>query len=265
MGEVLDFLTDVERKRYFVDESKEHPAKLEIRTFRWLVERYTQPGDVILDPMSGIGTVHLAATMRRPTIAIELSPRFVEIQKLNIAKLDKTLGLTAKTEIRQGDCRRILPLPPNTVSAIIFSPPYADVEKAGIKTGFTDKGELMNVGAFGYDEQQSNVGNLTVYPTYLDAMRHVYIACNRTLAIGSYLISVTKDRVKGGERVFIAKDNVRMCMEAGFELDEWHIRKSPFTIRQVVPQRRRQEKGTDKPELNIRHEDLLVFTKVKEV
>jgi modification methylase len=265
MGEILDFKRDVQRKKYFVRESLEHGAKLEVRTLRWLVERYTKPGDTILDPMSGIGTIHLAATMGRNTLAIELSPRFVEIQKLNIDKLGLVLGLTAQTRVLQGDCRRHLPVHP-LADAIIFSPPYADVEKAGMTSGFTDKaGEHMNVGAFGYDEQQSNVGNLTIYPLYLDAMRVIYKLCNQSLPIGAPIIIVTKDKVKNGERVYISKDNVRVASEMGFIMADWHMRDAGLAIRQIVPQKRRIEKGTDRPELLIRYEDLIVMKKDKEL
>jgi len=266
MGETLDYQRDTERKKYFVAECKEHDAKLELRTFKWLVEKYSKPGDTILDPMSGIGTVHFAATMGRHTIAVEIAPRFVEIQHMNIRRLEETLGLTGRTMVLEMDCRRALPLPVGTVDLVIFSPPYSSVEKHGQTHGFREEsGELMNVGTLGYSDQQANIGNLTVYPLYLEAMRHVYIACNRSLVLSQRLISVTKDMVKGGERVYIGKDNIRICMEAGFQLEDWHLRRTPRGIRQIVPQRRRQEKGTDRPELNISTEDLLVFRKAREV
>jgi len=108
MGETLDFKRDVNRKLYFVDESREHGAKLELRTFEWLVNRYTSPGDTILDPMSGIGTVHFAATIDRRTWAIELAERFVEIQHMNMDKLDHTcLGRkTQRYHFLTAICRR---------------------------------------------------------------------------------------------------------------------------------------------------------------
>jgi modification methylase len=275
MGEILDFKRDTLRKRYSVPEHREHGAKLEVRTFMWLVEKYTKPGDIILDPMSGIGTVHIAATMGRHTIAVELSPRFVEIQRMNIEKLQEEHGLTADYWILPGDCRRWLPLqeaeinmntPPAPADAIIFSPPYADVEKAGMTSGFTEKdGSHMNVGAFGYDDQQANVGNITVYPLYLDAMRHIYKVCNQSLEMGGPLIIVTKDKVKNNRRVYISKDNIRMALENGFDMEDWHRRDAGIAIRQIVPQRRRIEKGTDRPELLIQYEDLIVMRKVKDV
>ena len=106
MGEYLDYQRDTLRYKYFVGESKEHQAKLELRTYEWLVEKYTEPGDIILDPMSGIGTVHFAASMGRSTIGIELSPRFAEIQRMNIEMIRLTAGIHADTLVLEGDCRR---------------------------------------------------------------------------------------------------------------------------------------------------------------
>ena len=43
------------------------------------------------------------------------------------------------------------------------------------------------------------------------------------------------------------------------------MRDAGLAIRQIVPQKRRIEKGTDRPELLVRYEDLIVMRKVKEM
>jgi len=96
-------------------------------------------------------------------------------------------------------------------------------------------------------------------------MRVVYKLCNQSLPIGAPIIIVTKDKVKSGERVYISKDNVRVASEMGFVMDDWHMRDAGLAIRQIVPQKRRIEKGTDRPELLIRYEDLIVMKKDKEL
>lgn len=262
MGEILDFKTDSERYKYFHEASKEHPAKLEVRTFRWLVERYTKPGDTILDPMAGIGTVHLAATMGRNTIAVEINPRFVEIQHLNIQRLNETLGINANTAVLCMDCRRALPLPPGSVSCIIFSPPYGSVQKRGITHGL--KIRKPDSLKFSYDEQDANVGNITVYPMYLLAMREIYALCNRTLLPGQRMILITKDYVQNYERIYVSKDNVRVATEVGFELEDWHLRLLRPTVTASTSRKHRQQKGLDRPELNILQEDILVLVKTSE-
>jgi tRNA G10 N-methylase Trm11 len=264
MGEVLDFPRDVDRYKYFVRGSNQHQAKLELRTFRWLVERYTNPGDTILDPMSGIGTVHYAATMGRNTIAIEIAPKFVTLQWENVQMLQETLGIPEGVDIQvlEGDCRRFLPLQ-TSPTAVIFSPPYGSLWKASAapKSQFAEA-KHINIG---YDLQDANVGNISTYPLYLTAMKEIYKLCNRSLAMGSILVSVTKDYVKAGERVHVSKDNVAQLMQAGFQLEEWHWRYTDPKIFQITARQRRADKGINKPELDIDYEDLLVFRKIAEL
>lgn len=257
----FNYPRDTERKRLFVPESSEHQAKLEIRTYKELVNLYTNEGDTILDPMSGIGTVHLAATMGRNTVAIELVPRFVELQHLNIEHLNKVLGINATTTVLEGDCRRWLPLPNALCSfqptAVIFSPPYGDLWKVGADSKFHQE-KHINIG---YDTQVSNVGQITVYPTYLAAMRNIYKLCYQSLPSGAPMIVVTKDYVKGGQRVYLAKDTVKLLLEVGFAFEAWHQRVVDPRIFQIIHNRRREQQGNVDLSLRISAEDILVFRK----
>lgn len=60
------------RKRFFIPDSFTHPAKMDAQLLIWLVERYTRPGETILDPMAGSGTTMLACTVGRNVILVEL-------------------------------------------------------------------------------------------------------------------------------------------------------------------------------------------------
>jgi len=265
MGEILDYPRDIDRYKYFVRESNQHQAKLEVRTFQWLVEEYTKPGDTIIDPMSGIGTVHIAATMGRNTIAVELSPDFANIQYANIAKLNEMLGIDGATTVLVGDCRRFLPIAQPSIGErsnriVIFSPPYGDLWKksAGEQSKFM-KEKHINIG---YDLQDANVGNMTNYPQYLTAMREIYRLCNRSLTLGEKLILITKDYVKGGERVYVTKDNIMVAHDVGFSTIDWHQRYTDPKVFQIKARELRKEKGIYKPELDIDFEDLIVLDKV---
>ena len=80
----LPYPRDKFRYDFFVKESNQHQAKMELRTYLWLVNKYTEARDTILDPMSGVGTIHLANLYGRETVGVELMPDFVELQKRNI-------------------------------------------------------------------------------------------------------------------------------------------------------------------------------------
>ena len=127
MGEVI-FHSDVKhRKPYFTAISWSHPAKMSLPLQRWLIERYTKPGDLILDPMAGSGTLLIACTMGRSVICVELEPKFVQMMQDNWTKiqvLGPELGAAmGMATILQGDARNLVGL---LADHIIFSPPFGD-------------------------------------------------------------------------------------------------------------------------------------------
>jgi len=116
----------------------------------------------------------------------------------------------------------------------------------------------------GYDLQDANVGNITNYPVYLTAMREIYRLCNQSLHTGELLIIVTKDYIKAGERVYITRDNIRMCHEVGFQTIDWHQRYTDPKVFQIKARKLRAEKGLSSNELDIDFEDIIVLEKISD-
>jgi len=126
-GRIIKFGSDTKhRKQWFTGISFSHPAKMMLPLQRWLIERYSKPGDVILDPMAGQGTLLIACTTGRNVITVELEAKFVQMQNDNWTKI-QTLGpemgySMGTATILQGDARR---LPDVLADVVITSPPYA--------------------------------------------------------------------------------------------------------------------------------------------
>ena len=96
----------------------EHPAKNNLYLLQELVEYLTKPGDTILDPMAGAGSIMYCAQLGRQIVLIEIEQAFVELLEKNRP------GFTGTITVLHGDCRKILPLT-DMFDAIIFSPPYS--------------------------------------------------------------------------------------------------------------------------------------------
>jgi len=151
------------RDKYFSAGSFAHPAKMMLPLQRWLIERYSKPGDVILDPMAGCGTVLIACTMGRNVIVIELESKFVQMQKDNWTKI-QTLGPEMGYEmgtatILQGDARK---LPDVLADVVITSPPYTNRMDGGLRgsrAGMTPYTEESPDSWF-TQRDQKNIGNL---------------------------------------------------------------------------------------------------------
>ena len=279
----LNYPRDTLRYRYFVKESNQHQAKMELRTFKWIVENYTKPGDTILDPMSGIGTIHFANFMGRNTIAIELVPEFIKLQFRNLSKMaalwgsgdfyivDDNIGpwdfqvnsveTMGGPIVLEGDCRSHLPHV-RPLEACIFSPPYGGLWAFNAKARSTKIAQEKHY-VVGYDDAIANVGNLTNYAAYLVAMKIIYRKCFESLRSGAPLVTVVKDYMHQGRRVPCSKDNTRLCLEAGFDLENWHFRRAdiqnnPFSAGHRA---KRVAAGKHKTEFDIGIEDIIVMRK----
>lgn len=261
------------RNRYFVPESYNHPAKLHLGLLQWSIDRWTQPGDVVADPMAGTGSLLLAALQQRHVILREIEPRFLALCHANAAQVLEQAGLLAgQIDIASHDARE-----PWDVRAdvIITSPPYANDAAATTKTRcITRKArklatvdhdprwqrwvEKYDAGShaaflFHYGEHPAQIGHWRG-ERYWQAMTLIYRNAYDALRDGGRMVLVIKDHIKDGQRVHVADRTVALCQSLGFVLDERHARRVwPLSLWQ----RRRLEQG--KPVVDT--EDVLVFVK----
>ena len=122
------------RKDFFVPESFSHPAKMVAPLLLWIVNKYTQPGETILDPMAGSGTMMLACPLGRNVVMLELEQKFVRMQRDNWEKVRQMpqLGYSMGTcTILHGDARNLEGL----FDSVITSPPYASGGHHADQTG----------------------------------------------------------------------------------------------------------------------------------
>ena len=155
-----------DRKRFFKAASFAHPAKMHLQLQIYLIEHYTRPGDIILDPMAGSGTILIATTIGRNVICVELEGKFVKMQQDNYEKL-KSIGpmlgyQMGEARILQGDARNLKGL---LADNIVFSPPYTNRMDGGDKilsekgTGFRPYTNEKSNQWF-TQRDQTNIGNL---------------------------------------------------------------------------------------------------------
>jgi len=99
------------RQKLFAKAAMLHPAKLHIGWCMALVEEFTQPGQVLLDPMGGSGTLMVAALMGRHVLINELEWHFIAIARASWRKV-QTLGpmqghTMGQVSIIRGDARAL--------------------------------------------------------------------------------------------------------------------------------------------------------------
>jgi hypothetical protein len=157
-------IPSTQRKGRYVAESTAHPAKMLPAVAAHAIAHYTQPGDLVLDPMCGIGTTLVEAIHAgRQAIGVEYEPRWVDVAQANL-DLARSAGIDHDGQVFTGDARHLgAVLPPDYLrqaALVVTSPPYGPsvhgqvsvipgggIHKRDWHYGNTlDRGNLANIG-----------------------------------------------------------------------------------------------------------------------
>ena len=270
--DLLTFGSDVAlRSHWFVPASFQHPAKLHLGLLRWIIERYTRPGETIADPMAGVGGILYAASLQRNIIAREIEPRWLDLLRENAAHITRLSGLFAGSiDIGQADARN-----PWGYQAdhIVFSPPFGN-EASSSPNGRRMLPYRLQDPTISYDRRWQHLAN---HPTpgamgavtfhygthpnqighfrgerYWQAMRLIYAQASVSLRQHGYLVLIVKDHIREGKRVATAAMTISLCKELGFKLHAHHQR---HLHNLSLWQRRRKERG----EPVVEEEDIIVL------
>ena len=117
-----------QRRGRYLPESTAHPAKMLPAIAATAITRYTEPGDLVADPMCGIGTTLVEAVhLGRDGLGIEYEDRWAGIAAANVAHARRH-GAAGTAEVIRGDARQLPALlPPGTAgraALVVTSPPY---------------------------------------------------------------------------------------------------------------------------------------------
>jgi len=117
-----------QRRGRYLPASTAHPAKMLPAIAAAAITRYTQPGDLVADPMCGIGTTLVEAIhLGRDAIGIEYEPRWARLAAAGAAHA-RAQGATGHADVVCGDARQLRPLLPSGTAGraalVVTSPPY---------------------------------------------------------------------------------------------------------------------------------------------
>ncbi|MDA8310172.1 MAG: DNA methyltransferase [Actinomycetota bacterium] len=208
----------VQRAGRYLPECAEHPGKMLPELARRIVAEYSAPGELVCDPMAGIGTTLAeAALLDRRAVGVELDARWTRLARAN---LDHMLSGPARdrAEVRRGDARRlgrILGELAGQVDLVVTSPPYAC--DAGIfdPRAHGEGRRSCVADSLNYSTDRANLGHARG-PAYAAAMAEVYAACHSVLRPGGRLVVVTKNTRRAGRSFDLAALTVSLVTAAGF-------------------------------------------------
>jgi modification methylase len=265
-----------QRHGRYLPESNRHPGKMLPALARRAIETYSDPGDLVLDPMCGIGTTLVESIHAgRRAVGTELEPRWATLARANV-KHAQHQGARSSAQVIEGDARHLprllathAPTASRPVDLILTSPPYAcevaDVSNASLVSGV---GPIRREDTSNYSTDKTNLGHARGR-TYLAAMAEVYGACAFVLKPGGFFVLVTKDMRSGGTLHNLSGDTIALCENLG--LNYWQriigmlatVRDSEIMMRpsfwQTLHARRMRARG-ERTHV-VAHEDVLVFRK----
>lgn len=243
------------------------PAKMLPAVARTAISAYTGPGDVVVDPMCGIGTALVEAVhLGRDAIGVEYEPVWSDPAWANLT-LARSQGASSRGEVLTGDARHlgavVDPAVSGLVALVLTSPPYGAAVHGQVKA---TPGAGVAKSHWRYSTDRANLAHQPL-DGLLGAMREILAGAARLLRPGGVVAMTVRPWGRAGRLIDLPGLLARAGEDAGLTLYERNVallaglrgeevvsRASFFALDQV---RRARARGV--PRQVVAHEDLLVF------
>ncbi len=199
-----------QRAGRYLQASTAHPAKMLPAIARTAIARYSQPGELVLDPMCGIGTTLVeAAHLGRDALGVEREPRWAQLARANLTHA-ASLGASGTGTVITGDARALAdlvdPALHGQVALVLTSPPYGPSVHGQVNPR---PGKVVK-----YDNRYADPGT-TSRGNLVNAGERAGLVCfERNVAL---LVGLNGDRLVGRPS-FFQLDRVRKARAAGLPL-----------------------------------------------
>ncbi|HVA59693.1 MAG TPA: DNA methyltransferase [Mycobacteriales bacterium] len=256
-----------QRAERYLAVSGRHPAKMLPAIARAVVAAYTKPGDLVVDPMCGIGTTVVEAVhLGRDGIGVEYEPVWAELARANVERA-REHGASGHGEVVCGDARHLPGLLDPAVAglaALVFtSPPYGPSVHGQVTTR---PGAGVRKAHWRYSSDPANLAHVGL-GALLAAMRDVLAGSTKLLRPGGVVAMTVRPYWRAGELVDLPGLLARVGEDAGLVLYERNVallaglrddalvpRVSFFALDQV-----RRARANGLPRQVVGHEDVVVW------
>lgn len=260
-----------QRRGRYLPESTHHPATMLPAIAAHAIDAYTRPGDLVLDPMCGVGTTVVEAMHAgRDGIGVEYEPRWADLADRNVRHAH-THGAPGRGMIARGDSTRLAAILPQQLhgqaALVITSPPYGPTVHGHVRPG---PGGVAKSSA-SYGDRDPDRGNLAHQSHHglLAGFTQILRGCRDVLQPGGVVVVTVRPYRKHGELVDLPSEVITAGIHAGLAplercvallagLREGRLvaRPSFFQLTAV-----RKARAAGSPLHLIAHEDVLVLAK----
>lgn len=258
-----------QRADRYVPGSAAHPAKMLPALAAHAVATYTKPGDLVLDPMCGIGTTLVEAIrLGRHALGVEYEPRWAKLARDNVIH---TMGVTKGGIglVACGDARQLTQLfdarHHSKVDLVVTSPPYGASVHGQVRSTRESGERGVTKRDYHYSHDPSNLAHVGL-ERLLEAFTHILIQCRQLLRPGGHAVITTRPWRERGELIDLPSAALAAAEAAGLTPVERNVallagirdahliaRPSFFQMKNIRDARRQ-----GLPLAVIQHEDTLV-------
>lgn len=209
-----------QRKGRYLPESMAHPGKMLPAIAEHAITHYTRPGDLVIDPMAGIGTTLVEAVhAERMALGVEYESRWADLARRNIEHATNQ-GASGYGAVVQGDARDIVRLVgSDTVgraALVLTSPPYGNSLHGHVRSTRDSGRDGIAKSDFRYSRDRGNLAHRSLDNLFA-GFREILEGCYQLLKPGGCLVMTTRPFRRGGEFCDVPGRAWHAAIDAGFE------------------------------------------------
>ena len=262
----------IQRRGRYLPGSTAHPGKMLPALARQAIRTYSRPGELVLDPMCGIGTTLVEAIhLGRRAVGVELEQRWATLAAANLTHA-RSRGARGQGLALHGDARRLghglLDQHQGKVALILTSPPYGPSLHGQVRKGNGgvrkfDYRYSNNPDNLAHLPQQQRRGNRK--PSFETVLGEILAGCRAMLAPGGRLVMTVRPYRRDGALVDLPGQLEQLAYANGLDLCERQaallcgLDGTELVPRASFFQIRHQRSSAFPRMLIIAHEDVLVF------
>ncbi|NRQ34838.1 site-specific DNA-methyltransferase [Nonomuraea sp. NN258] len=259
-----------QRRGRYLPESMRHPGKMLPAIAAKVISTYTRPGDLVIDPMCGIGTTLVEAVhLDRDAAGVEYEEDWAKLAVANLAHARRQ-GATGSGTVIAGDARgieRLLPDLAGRAALVLTSPPYGAATHGHIRSS-RDSGEPgIHKRNQRYSKDRANLAHQSL-PVLLDGFGRILSGCAELLRPGGVVAVTVRPYRQRGELIDLPGQVQKIATRAGLVLADrivcllCGLGKGRLLNRASFFQMHEARKGWARglPIHAIAHEDLLIFS-----
>lgn len=210
-----------QRRGRYLPGSTAHPAKMLPAVAAKAITAYTSPGELVLDPMCGIGTTLVEAVhLGRTAIGIECEPRWAELARANLDHAQNR-GASGSGAVITADARNAHTLTSDPhiagkVALLLTSPPYGHSTHGQVRSSRDSGRPGVRKWDHGYGTSPDNLARGS-HERLLTGFIDILAACLPLLRPGGIVAITTRPFRRRGQLVDFPGQVWSAAQDAGLE------------------------------------------------